>query len=254
MAHPEQREFIRVAIATIASRADLKRVIEIGSYDVNGEIRSIFRDIDLQEYVGVDLIEGPGVDLVGLGHEIQLDADSFDLSISVECFEHDQFWPLTFAKMVNLVKPGGWVVFSCASTGRPEHGTSRSDPRLSPGTSSRGFEYYKNLSEEDFLAQCHVAESFSNYQFIANERVFDLYFIGQKGEGQGRGLALDYLVKSQIDVIRDLTPRVHRLIRWPLAISSRVLPDKTYQQFAYRYWKVLNAMQERFLDSKFSRS
>jgi len=254
VAHPEQREFIRVAIATISSRTNLSRVIEIGSYDVNGEIRSIFRDIALTEYVGVDLTEGPGVDLVCLGHELQLDADTFDLAISVECFEHDQFWQLTFAKMVELVKPGGWVVFSCASTGRPEHGTSRSDPKLSPGTSSRGFEYYKNLSEQDFVANCHVAESFSGFQFIANTRVFDLYFIGQKGDGDTPGVTMDFLVGAQVEIIRDLTPRAHRLIRMPIKVSSRVLPEKAHQEFAYRYWKILNSLQERFLNSKFSRS
>jgi SAM-dependent methyltransferase len=254
VAHPEQREFIRVAIATITARSDLRRVIEIGSYDVNGEIRSIFRDIDLEEYVGVDLTEGPGVDLVCLGHELQLDRDTFDLAISVECFEHDQFWPLTFKKMIELVKPGGWIAFSCASTGRPEHGTSRSNPKLSPGTSSRGFEYYKNLSERDFVAQCDVAESFSGYQFISNERVFDLYFIGQKGDGQSRGTKTDFLVDYQIKVIKDLTPRVHRLIRMPLRISSQMFPEKLHQEFAYRYWKTLNSAQERFLNSKFSRS
>ena len=254
MAHPEQREFIKVAIATIALHSPLKRVIEIGSFDVNGEIRSIFAGIDLEEYVGVDLTEGPGVDLVCLGHELELEFETFDLAISVECFEHDQFWPLTFTKMVELVKPGGWLVFSCAGKGRPEHGTSRSNPSLSPGTSSRGFEYYQNLTDQDFLDRCHVGENFGNYQFITNEDVFDLYFIGQKSDGSVQGAASGLIDDAQIEGIRDLTPSIHLLIRLPLKVLARFSTEKAYQEFAYRYWKILNSIQERFLDSKFSRS
>ncbi|MGA2969854.1 MAG: methyltransferase domain-containing protein [Acidimicrobiales bacterium] len=254
MAHPEQREFIRLAIATITDQSTLRRVIEIGSFDVNGEIRSLFEHIDLEVYVGVDLTEGPGVDVVSLGHELQLDGEYFDLAISVECFEHDQFWPLTFAKMVELLKPGGWLVFTCASTGRPEHGTSRSDPSLSPGTSSRGFEYYKNLSEQDFLARSQVDQKFSGYQFVANNDVFDLYFIGQKGDGVARGSTQNFIGESQIKAIRDLTPAVHVLIRLPLKVCAHLFSEKAYQEFAYRYWKTLNSLQRRFLDSKFSRS
>jgi SAM-dependent methyltransferase len=254
MAHPEQREFIKVAIARIASQSPIKRVIEIGSFDVNGEIRSIFERIDLEEYVGVDLTEGPGVDLVCLGHELQLEPETFDLAISVECFEHDQFWPLTFTKMVELVKPGGWLVFSCAGKGRPEHGTSRSNPSLSPGTSSRGFEYYRNLTDHDFLARCQVSENFGRYQFISNEDVFDLYFIGQKSEGGASGVATCLIDDVQIEGIRDLTPTMHLLIRLPLKILARFSTEKVYQEFAYRYWKALNSIQEHFLGSKFSRS
>lgn len=92
MAHPEQRRFITLALATIASRGEIRRVIEIGSYDVNREIRSLFDDLALDEYIGVDLIEGPGVDLVSLGHEIPVAPESFDVAISVECFEHDRYW------------------------------------------------------------------------------------------------------------------------------------------------------------------
>jgi len=254
MAHPEQREFIRIAIATIADDSHLRRVIEIGSYDVNGEIRSLFASMPLEAYVGVDLVEGPGVDLVAFGHELQLERASFDLAISVECFEHDQHWPQTFDKMAELIRPGGWLVFSCAGAGRPEHGTKRSDPRLSPGTASRGLDYYQNLTAEDFLARGHLNELFRRYQFITNRDVFDLYFIGQRGapgESGGPALLLD---GSAIERIKGVTPTLHRLIRVPLQVLLRVLPERTYQAIAYRYWKVLNSTQERYLDSRFSRS
>ena len=254
MAHPEQQEFIRLAVARLASETPLSRVIEIGSFDVNGEVRSLFRQFDLEEYVGVDLVEGPGVDIVSLGHELTLEPGVFDLAISVECFEHDQFWRESFAKMVELVGPGGWLVFSCAGRGRPEHGTSRSDPGLSPGTSSRGFEYYENRTAEDFIALCDVPRRFRSYQFITNDDVFDLYFIGQTVDGNERGVATTFVTDAQLQDLRRLTPRIHLLIRLPLRVMSRALPEKVYQEVAFRYWKVLNSTQQRFFNSRFSRS
>jgi len=254
LAHPEQRQFITLAIAKIASWDAIHRVIEIGSYDVNGEIRSLFRDMPLDEYLGVDLIEGPGVDLVCHGHEVSLPQETYDLAISVECFEHDPFWKQTFEKMVDLVKPGGWVVFSCATKGRPEHGTHRSDPRLSPGTSSLGSEYYRNLSASDFEGRCNIGELFGAFQFISNIEVFDLYFIGRKRGDDGVRSERPIFDASDIATIHSVTPKLHLLIRFPLRVLSNLLPDTAFQSFAYRYWKYLNAAQERLLGSRFSRS
>lgn len=41
-----------------------KRIIEIGSYDVNGSLRSIIESRDPAEYIGVDIQKGRGVDVV----------------------------------------------------------------------------------------------------------------------------------------------------------------------------------------------
>ncbi len=254
MAHPEQREFMRSAIETISSREALRRVIEIGSYDVNGEMRSLFRETPLQEYVGVDLVEGPGVDIVSLGHQVHLPPESFDLALSAECFEHDQFWRLTFEAMVGLVRPGGWVVFSCAGKGRPEHGTSRSDPALSPGTISRGFQYYKNLEAGDFEASFELNSKFHLYQFIDNPDVFDLYFVGQRARAGESGSKSLIIGDAAIRRIRGKTSALHRLVRFPLRVLARALPEAVYQEFAYRYWKSLDSAQKRWLSSRFSRS
>ena len=62
------------------------RVLEIGSADINGSIRSFFPGSD---YTGVDLSAGPGVDVVASGHELALPDRDVDLAISCECFEHN---------------------------------------------------------------------------------------------------------------------------------------------------------------------
>jgi hypothetical protein len=43
------------------------------------------------------LVEGPGVDIVASGHEVNLASDSFAVTISAECFEHNPLWRETFA-------------------------------------------------------------------------------------------------------------------------------------------------------------
>lgn len=146
-------------------------VLEVGSLNINGSVRQFFINCN---YVGVDISEGNGVDIVGYAHTLPLADDSFDTVISCECFEHDKHWKETFQKMWNVAK--GLVIFSCATTGRPEHGTTATSPADSPFTN----DYYKNLTEKDFREAFDLDDMFSKYQFSVNQRPEDLYFWGLK--------------------------------------------------------------------------
>ena len=156
------------------------KVLEIGSYNVNGSLRSFFEDCN---YVGVDLTDGPGVDIVCSGHLFKSD-HLFDVSISSECFEHNPFYKETFQNMTNLTREGGVVAFTCAATGRPEHGTTRTLIEDSPGTTSLNWDYYKNLEELDF-DKTFIMHEFEHYIFLKNTINFDLMFIGIKRGGPG---------------------------------------------------------------------
>jgi SAM-dependent methyltransferase len=185
MAHSQQLSYIQtVRNACLSDTAEL-RIIEIGSYDVNGNIRKIFDNS--KQYIGVDLTEGPGVDLVCSGDKVDYQDGYFDVAISCECFEHNPKWIDTFSNMIRMVKPGGIVIMTCASTGRKEHGTIRTDPSISPGTFAVGIDYYKNLTRKDFLQHFHVGELFSSHVFYYNRRSKDLYFVGYKKVGNSDG-------------------------------------------------------------------
>jgi hypothetical protein len=82
MAHAEQTGFIRLIRNLVFPSSG--SVLEIGSYQLNESVslRSIFSGCS---YTGVDLIEGPGVDVVASGHEVDLASDSFDVTLSAEC-------------------------------------------------------------------------------------------------------------------------------------------------------------------------
>lgn len=173
MAHKEQSDYI----ASLKERFPLAfrggRVLEIGSLNINGTVRNAFT---ANEYVGVDVGSGPGVDVVISGHEYN-SKNQFDCCISCECFEHNPFWKQTFLNMIRLCRSGGLVVFTCATIGRPEHGTEKTTPQDSPLTIAKGWSYYLNLTEEDFRF-IDYSSVFTEHEFKVNTRSCDLYFYG----------------------------------------------------------------------------
>jgi SAM-dependent methyltransferase len=175
VSHPEQLEFIRIAYGLLPEHLVNGKVLEIGSYDVNGSTRNTFDGAS--EYVGVDIVAGPGVDMVCFGHEISLPEKTFKVSLSVNCFEHDEYWVETFRNMIRLTSAGGVVIFTCASTGFPEHGTRRSEPSLSPGTQSAGLDYYRNLTAAHFYSHFNLDEFFTQYRFWYLKNSCDLYLL-----------------------------------------------------------------------------
>jgi len=150
-------------------------VLDIGSLDINGNNRYLFENYT---YVGVDLGVGPNVDVVSRGHLYKSD-QLFDVVISTECFEHDEYYDLTIKNMYKLLKSGGIFLFTCAAPGRPEHGTLKSSREAAPFVCELN-DYYKNLSEIDIRKVIHVDNLFSKYDFFQRDDVQDLYFYGIK--------------------------------------------------------------------------
>lgn len=172
MAHPEQREFFHDMQQKFPERFSSVRVLEVGSLDINGTVRDFFTDCD---YTGVDLSEGPGVDVVGQGQELAYPDDSFDVVVSAECFEHNPYWWETFVNMTRMAS--GLVLFTCATHGRAEHGTSRTTPANSPFTVAAGWTYYQNLGSADFPST-FLDGHYREYEFTTNDNSRDLYFWG----------------------------------------------------------------------------
>ena len=148
-------------------------VLEIGSLNINGTVRDFFQP---KSYLGVDVGPGPGVDLVAQGETLDFPDDSLDVAISAECFEHNPEWAATFANMHRM--SSRYVVFTCASDGRPEHGTRRSEPGSSPLTLE--WDYYQNLNEQDFRDAFDIESMFVEHEFSYNPTSHDLYFYGIK--------------------------------------------------------------------------
>jgi len=172
MSHQAQSDFVSRVKARYPEMFTGTRVLEVGSLNINGSVRQFFDDST--EYGGCDLGEGPGVDLVCLAHELPFADGYFDVAISCECFEHDRHWQKTFQKMIDLVRDGGLVLFSCATTGRHEHGTTRTSPADAPFTN----DYYRNLESWHFMP---MVKKMVQFEFSENQSPRDLYFWGIKG-------------------------------------------------------------------------
>jgi SAM-dependent methyltransferase len=233
VSHPEQQRFLALVASANHTVLEGGRVLEVGSYDVNGTVRRAFGAA--ADYVGVDLAPGPGVDRVGYGHEIEDPVASYDLAISGECFEHDPHWRDTFSTMVRVVRPGGLVAFTCASIGRPEHGTIRSDPSLSPGTQSRGWDYYQNRQATDF-EDLPLSEFFEQWRFWEMRTSQDLFFAGVRAGADDRPRA-SLPLADDVDAIARLMSWPHRALRWPLRWATRNGESMRYQDRIRPYWR-----------------
>jgi SAM-dependent methyltransferase len=179
MAHKEQQDFLISVKEKFPEKFKNCRVLDIGSLDINGNNRYLFENYS---YVGVDIGPGKNVDVVCRGHQYDSDRQ-FDIVVSTECFEHDEFWVLTIENAIRLTKSNGMFLFTCATTGRKEHGTRRtSSAHESPFTSQLENDYYKNLTANVVMDNIEVQKYFSDFGFSNTEgsKHPDLYFWGIK--------------------------------------------------------------------------
>lgn len=179
MAHKEQIQYCTKIRNKFPFLFDNKKVLDIGSLDINGNNRYLFKNCS---YTGIDIGAGNNVDIVSKGHEYSAPDLEYDVIISTECFEHDMFYEKTLINCVRMLKNGGLFLFTCATTGRPEHGTRRTSPQDAPLLMNHDnwSDYYKNLTEEDIENVLKLEQIFSSYEFEVNRISCDLYFYGIK--------------------------------------------------------------------------
>ena len=182
MAHPQQQEYCLKIKAQHPKYFDNVNVLDVGSLDINGSNRYLFSGV-FTTYTGLDIAAGRNVTVVSKGHEWSAPDACYDIIISTECFEHDKYYPQTLTNIIRMLKPNGMFLFTCATTGRAEHGTIQSDVYSSPLTSQipEWCSYYKNLTEDDIRQAIDVDKKFKKYQFETNPYSHDLYFFGIKG-------------------------------------------------------------------------
>ena len=206
----------------------------MGSYNYNGSIRKIFPN---SIFTGVDVIKGKDVDIVYDGENLSFKPNSFDLSISCECFEHNPHWKKNFLDLIKFTKSKGFILITCATLGRPEHGTSRTDLKSSPG-SMKKWDYYKNLSIKDFK-NIDLNKYFSSYSIWENKISRDLYFLGKKGFKKDKINFFDefsnyYIYKNSISVKYNQSIKiiiVNELKYLMQNYLSKIISDKLFRNF-----------------------
>lgn len=203
--HPEARNFTVFVKSALPGYFVDKKVLDVGSGDINGNNRFLF---DNCTYDGNDVIQANNVTVVSKTKDLPFEDDTFDTIISTECFEHDPEYKESFLKIYRMLKPGGLFCFTCASTGRWEHGTRRTSRNDSYGTVGNLVDmqdYYKNLTEIDLNNVLNLQDTFSVWNTYYNRSSCDLYFVGiKKGDGDNHTLS-EYVENNVVNT----TPNVH---------------------------------------------
>ena len=179
MAHPEQAQFVQNCKDAFPEHFRGCRVLEIGSLIINGTVRPLFENC---RYIGLDVVSGPGVDVMGPAHLFEGGEGAFDTVITCEALEHDMHWRATLAKASGLLRPGGLLIITCASGNRAEHGTRRTSPNESGSTALGGewADYYRNLEPEDVAGALQADISFPGHILRKASGGNDLQFVGIK--------------------------------------------------------------------------
>lgn len=101
-----------------------KKVIEVGSCDVNGSLRPFIESWLPAKYVGIDLQKGPGVDVVCSAEKMVrvFGKESFGVVISTELLEHVRDWRKVISNIKNICQPGGVILLTTRSYGYAYHG------------------------------------------------------------------------------------------------------------------------------------
>ncbi len=94
-----------------------RRVIEVGSYDVNGGLRPAIEALRPADYVGIDIRPGPGVDELCPAARLaeRFGRESFDLVVSTNTLEHVRRWKQAISNIKHVCRPEGIVLITVPS-------------------------------------------------------------------------------------------------------------------------------------------
>ena len=118
--HNSSYQHMQRLVSTYLTGGQAIHALDIGSYDVNGSYRTLFGQ-PLWKYTGVDLQQGPGVDVVlDSPYRLPFASGSIDVIVSGQAFEHiEHFW-MTWLEMQRVLRAGG-LIFLIAPSRGPEH-------------------------------------------------------------------------------------------------------------------------------------
>lgn len=118
-------------------------VLEFGSRNINGSARSV---TCASNYVGVDIADGPGVDIVGDAATVEVDG-GFDCVVCAEVFEHtdDDTCARIVLNAAKHLRDGGVFVATMAGLNREPHSAFDGGP-------VRAGEFYRNVAPDQLHA------------------------------------------------------------------------------------------------------
>jgi SAM-dependent methyltransferase len=114
--HPEALTHARLFFETYLAQASAPVIVDIGSQNVNGSLRDVAPAHS--KYIGLDFAAGSGVDIVlDDPYRFPLDDNLADAVVTSSCFEHCQFFWMTFLEAMRVAKPDGLLYINVPSAG-----------------------------------------------------------------------------------------------------------------------------------------
>jgi SAM-dependent methyltransferase len=159
---------LQYVAANLPASAD--DVLEFGSRNLNGSVRQVIPWPEAR-YVGVDLYEGPDVNVVGDAATVTV-AGEFDVVVCTELFEHaeDDTCAAIIDNAHRHLRPGGRFIATMAGPGRYPHSAIEATS-LQPG------EFYRNVDPE-LLVTWLKGAGFGDYEI--NIEGLDIRCVGVK--------------------------------------------------------------------------
>jgi hypothetical protein len=121
MCHPSVLAYVGDMLDAETVRGS--RILDVGSYDVNGSARTILQPLEPASYTGVDMSHGPGVDevvdVVRLAEWVG--EDRYDIVVSTEMLEHVRDWAASLRNLLEAVVDGGLLLITTRAPGFPYH-------------------------------------------------------------------------------------------------------------------------------------
>ena len=107
------KQYLRRHSAILAGR-----VLEVGSFDVNGAVRDV-----VPVTIGIDMRPGPGVDRVLRAEFLpeHFEPETFDAVVCCETLEHVEHWREAVVAMWHVLKGDGWLVITVPTIAKPRH-------------------------------------------------------------------------------------------------------------------------------------
>ncbi|MDD5007575.1 MAG: class I SAM-dependent methyltransferase [Syntrophorhabdaceae bacterium] len=116
--HIGNQEFLNFLRNTYPNHFHRARVLELGSLNVNGTCRTAFTEC---EYVGIDIADGPDVDIVVAAKNTLFVPEQFDTLISMSMIEHDPTWRESLAHNMQWLRRGGLFAICYGGEGNCPH-------------------------------------------------------------------------------------------------------------------------------------
>lgn len=114
--HPSALKYGQLFFEKYCGNLQGALVCDIGAQNVNGSLKDVMPEH--LRYLGVDFVEGDGVDVIlDDPYKLPFEDEKFDAIVCSSCFEHSEFFWLVYLELLRVLKPHGLLYLNVPSNG-----------------------------------------------------------------------------------------------------------------------------------------